>query len=89
MKLEYHSAMSPHYQHLNQYVTHNTRKEKNKDKTHKTVPTLPPYHPHPYQNTFKPSHPHTIGGRGLSSAAEVTEASLRSTVLSFSLSLHR
>ena len=88
---------------LKPYVTHNTRKEKSKDETHKdethkTVPTLSPYHPHPYQNTFKPSHPHTLtpstvedsrlhsiavwGYRGFTPSP-----SLRSTVLSFSLSL--
>ena len=75
MKLEYHSAMSPHYQHLNQYVTHNTQKRKEQRRNPQrrnpqNKPTLSPYHPHPYQNTFKPSHPHTIGGRGLSSVAE-------------------
>ena len=50
------------------------RKEKSKTnpqtRNPQNKPTLSPYHPHPYQNTFKPSHPHTIGGRALSSAAE-------------------
>ena len=68
MKLEYHSAMSPHYQHLNQYVTHNTRKEKSKDSIH--LVSLSPSPLAEHVQTLTPSHPHTIGGRGLSSAAE-------------------
>ena len=98
MKLEYHSAVSPHQQHLKAIFdplyqkrkeqkekertkTHNTRKGKNKEKerTH----TLTEQRTH--SRSRRRSHPQTIGGRGLSSAAE---APLRSTVLSFSLSLH-
>ena len=67
MKLEYCSAMSPHYQHLNHMLPTIPRKEKSKTnpqtRNPQNKPTLSPYHPHPYQNTFKPSHPHTIGGR--------------------------
>ena len=60
------------------YPQYQKRKEQRQNPQNSThLASLSPSPLPEHVQTLTPSHPHTIGGRGLSSAAEVTEASLR------------
>ena len=69
MKLEYHSAMSPHYQYLNHMLPTIPEKKRVKTKPTKTNPTkqYPPCLPITLTLTRTHSNPHTL----TPSAAEI------------------